>query len=120
MEPVVWPDSVLKFAKAISVAEGSDPAWNNPGDMTISLGFPTDGVVNSEHVLRFVNLVDGWHVLYHQCYLMLSGLSNVYKLTDSISQVGLKYSDGDPDWAMNVANYLGVPTSTTLARLAES
>jgi hypothetical protein len=109
---------VYKFARAISVAEGSNPLWCNPGDLTISLGFPNDGPQNADGVLKFVNVADGWYVLYHQCWVMLTGKSHEYALTDTIEQVGMKYSDGDPNWAMNVANYLGVPTSTTLAQLA--
>ena len=48
---------------------------------------------------------------------MLSGRSHVYKLTDTLADVGFKYADGDANWAKNVAEYLGVPESTTLQQL---
>lgn len=122
-----WPDSVLKVAKAFSVAEGfGDPdavptRANNPGDVTgaDANGFQTNGVVNKEGVVRFVNLVDGWEALYVKVNRMLSGKSYVYPLTMTLEQVGMKYSGGDVNWAQNVADYLGVPTTTTLTQLAE-
>lgn len=119
MDPITWPPAVLKLAKGISVAEGSNPTWANPGDMTISLGFPNFGPQNADGVLKFENVADGWHVLYHQCWLMLTGKSEVYHLTDTLAQVGLKYSNGDPAWGQNVADYLGVPETTTLAQIAQ-
>jgi len=118
MDPATWPDSVLRLAKAITVAEGSNPEWNNPGDLTYAMGFPTLGTVNSDGVLKFANADDGQHVLCHQCYLMLTGKSAVYKLTDTLEVVGAKYSNGDPNWAKNVAAYLGVSEQATLEQLA--
>lgn len=119
-DPISWPSQVLQFAQAIKVAEGSPATWNNPGDMTESLGFPNDGPQNKDGVLKFVNLSDGWHVLYHQVWLMLTGKSAVYHLTDTLEEVGLKWSNGDPNWSKNVAEFLGVPATTTLGQLAES
>jgi len=108
------------LAKAISVAEGSNPAWNNPGDLTgeDAGSFETNGTANSDGVWRFVNNVDGWLALYIKVNRMLLGRSEVYHLTDTLEIVGEKYSGGDPNWAKNVAAYLGVPESTTLAQLA--
>ncbi len=114
----LWPGPVLKLAKAISVAEGSNPDWNNPGDMTYAHGLPTKGTVNPDGVLWFVNVDDGWKALYHEVSLMLNGRSHVYKLTDTLQQVGQKYSNGDPNWAKNVAEFLGVPETTTLQELS--
>jgi hypothetical protein len=118
MNQVTWPPAVLKFAAAIKVAEGSNPAWNNPGDLTYSMGFPVLGVVNSEGVLHFVNLADGEYVLNHQCYLMLSGRSHIYQLSWSLARTGVKYSGGNANWALNVSRELGVPVATTLAQIA--
>jgi hypothetical protein len=114
-----YPDSVLKFAKAISVAEGSKPEWNNPGDLTSHFGFPVTGTANSEGVLIFQNAEDGQEALYRQVSLMLTGKSKVYKLTDTLEQVGLKYAGGDGNWAKNVGAYLGIPLTTTLAEIAQ-
>jgi hypothetical protein len=118
---VIWPDSVLKLAKAIAVAEGSNPEWNNPGDLTgkDAGSFRTCGVANKEGVLKFVNADDGWSALHIKVHRMLSGNSAVYPLTLTLEQVGLKYSGGDANWSRNVANYLGVPETITLQQLAE-
>ncbi len=88
--------------------------------MTISLNYPNRGAQNADGVLAFLNYEDGWNVLCHQCSLMLSGKSKVYKLTDSLVRVGFSYSNGDPNWAINVARELNVPTSTTLSQLASN
>ena len=56
-----WSDSVVKFANAIKVAEGSNPLWNNPGDLKFADGYPTHGFANSEGVLLFNNAEDGWN-----------------------------------------------------------
>ena len=69
MSTTVWPGPVLHLAHAISVAEGSlehHPDWHNPGDMTYAHGHPTLGVANSEGVLIFASLEDGWEALYHE------------------------------------------------------
>lgn len=118
MTPTNWPPSVLQLAKAISVAEGSNSSWCNPGDLTYAFGFPTKGVADSEGVLVFCDAEQGWEALYQECSLMLNGRSHVYKLTDTLQQVGQKYSDGDPNWAKNVAEFLGVPETTTLQELS--
>ena len=111
---VVWPYCVTRFAHAVTIAEGSNPEWNNPGDMTISLGFQTTGVANSAGVLKFAKWTDGEYVLCHQCYLMLSGKSDIYSLGMTLAAAGLKYSGGDPNWAKNAAAVLGLPVTATL------
>lgn len=114
-----WSAPVTRFAEAIEKAEGSNPAWNNPGDLTVNaLGAPTGGVANSEGVLIFADPQDGWNALCHQCALMLTGRSHVYSLDMTLEQVGAKYSDGNSAWAKNVAFFLGVPETTTLRQLA--
>lgn len=113
-----WPDNVLRLAAAIKVAEGSKPAWNNPGDLTYAFGYPTIGVANSAGVLIFAYSEDGWQALCQEVSLMLNGRSHVYKLDDTMEQVGLKYSGGDPNWAHNVCSYLGEPLTITLRQLA--
>jgi hypothetical protein len=115
MEPT---DDVKRVAEAIAKAEGSPPEWNNPGDLTYADGYPNRGPQNADGVLAFVNLSDGWNALYHQVELMLTGKSHVYAPTDTLEEVGRKYSNGDPNWAINVAEELGVPVTTTLQQLA--
>jgi hypothetical protein len=116
---VIWPYCVSRFSHAITVAEGSDPDWNNPGDMTISLGFRTVGVANAAGVLKFAQWIDGEYVLCHQCYLMLSGKSEIYSLSMTLAQAGLKYSGGDPNWAKNAAAVLDLPVTATLYAVSQ-
>jgi hypothetical protein len=112
---------VIRFAQAIAVAEGSNPDWNNPGDLTglDSGGFPTCGLANSEGVWKFLNKGDGWYALYIKCERMLSGRSKVYPPSMTLEDVGLRYSGGDPHWADNVAAELGCSTTLTLAQIAQ-
>jgi hypothetical protein len=114
-----WPPAVLRLAKAITIAEGSRAAWNNPGDLTYAFGFPTLGTANRDGVLIFQYPQDGEQALCQECSLMLNGRSHVYKLTDTLQQVGVKYANGDPNWSKNVAMSLGVPESTTLQQIAD-
>jgi hypothetical protein len=113
---------VLQLAKAISVAEGSPPEWNNPGDLTgtDAGSFATNGTGNLEGVWRFCNAVDGWMALWVKVDRMLSGKSRVYPLHFTLEDVGRIYSGGDPNWARNVAAYMRVPITITLAQLAQT
>ena len=103
-------------ANAIAFAENSNPAWNNPGDLTTSFGFQTVGVVNSAGVLSFARCADGWNALYAQLQLIVSGGSR-YSLGDTIRSFGQGYSGGDPNWAANVSAQLGVSPDTPLSEV---
>jgi hypothetical protein len=114
---VTWPANVIQFANAIKVAEGSDPAWNNPGDLTgADRGtFQVVGLANAEGVWKFMYPEDGWNALCIKVERMLTGRSRVYPLTMTLAEVGMQYSGGDPNWAENVAAELSIPITTTLA-----
>jgi len=120
MSEAVWSQAVLQLAKAISIAENSPPGWHNPGSLTgaDAGSFQTNGFGNAEGVWKFVRMEDGWSALFIKVNRMLVGKSSVYPLTLTLEQVGLKYSSGNPDWSKNVAEYLGVPVTTTLEQLA--
>jgi hypothetical protein len=123
-----YPPAVLKLAKAISVAEGFGVPGavptraNNPGDLTgTDCGsFQTSGKANAEGVWIFTNLADGWEALYLKVNRMLAGKSAIYHLGDTIETLAGKYTGGDnaEAWAANVAAFLGVTVTTTLAELA--
>ena len=51
---------------------------------------------------------------------MLTGASNVYRPTDTLLVVAVKYADGDEQWGDNVAAQLGIHPHATLAELAIS
>lgn len=120
MQPPIWPGPVYLLASAIARAEGSNPAWANPGDLTgvDAFGFPTDGVVNADGVLKFVNTQDGIDALHVKCWRMLRGISKVYPLAMTIEEMGPIYANGNTKWALNVAKELGVPVTTTLREIA--
>lgn len=115
-----WSPAVLAFANAVKIAEGSNPDWNNPGDLTgaDAGSFVTLGIANSEGVLKFARAEDGWNALCMKLARMLTGMSHVYPLSMTLEQVGMKYSNGDPNWAKNVCAELKIPEATTLAELA--
>ena len=117
-----WPNNVVKFALAIKTAEGSNPDWNNPGDLTgaDAGAYKTCGIANSEGVLKFANAEDGWNALCFKINRMLSGKSSVYTHDMTLQAVGMKYSHNDPNWSKNVAAALGVPETITLSELADA
>lgn len=109
-----------RVAAAIARAEGFYVAGsisqraNNPGDLELGdLGHGKLG----EGITVFADVDDGWDALYHQVRGMLDGRSHVYTQKMTLAEVGMKYS-GDPNWAVNVAAGLDVPTTITLERLA--
>jgi hypothetical protein len=109
-------DKVKRLAEAISVAEGSPFGWNNPGDLTKSFGYATLGVGNSAGVLKFATPQDGWNALYAQLNAIILGQSH-WSLDTTLEDFGLGYSGGDSNWAVNVANQLGIDTSVTLREI---
>ena len=104
------------LADAIATAEGSNPSWNNPGDLTKSFGFLTIGVANSAGVLIFAQPADGWRALYKQLQDIIDGKSH-WTLSTTLADFGNLYSGGDRNWAINVANALGVDPSVTLGSI---
>lgn len=123
-----WPENVVRFAGAVAKAEGygipgAIPTLaNNPCDLTTgdSGSFETDGVMNKENVVRFVHLDDGWQAAFVKFNRIFAGRSLVYPLTMTLREMGIKYSGGRPEWAVNVARELGVSQDITLADLALS
>ena len=97
------------MANAIAQAEGFNVAGsiaqrnNNPGNI--------GGASNS-----YATLDEGWNALYNQINLMFSGPS-IYSPSMTLAEVGNKYANGDPNWAINVAATLGVTPDTTLTDL---
>jgi hypothetical protein len=122
-----WTALVIEFAKAVSVAEGFGRPGkiptiaNNPCDLELgdAGSFRTDGTLG-EGIAKFVELSDGWQAAYHKFNRILSGRSAVYPLTMTLAAMGLKYSDGDVNWAKNVGAELTVPVSMTLAEIKQS
>ena len=114
----------IDLAEAIAHAEGfyapnSLPArCHNPGDL--EKGDVGCGVDHEKTI--FPNDDAGWMALQHQCDLMLSGQSGVYKLSDRIIDVAVKYTGNDSPttWAATVAQKLGVSAATKLSELLDT
>lgn len=104
---------VALIGEAIATAEGFYKSGsvahrqNNPGNLTDAAG----------QIRNFPTVTDGWNALYDQIRLMFNG-SQRYSSGMSLAEIGNIYANGDPNWAMNVAAYIGVPVSTTLDELS--
>jgi hypothetical protein len=115
--------TIRRIGEAIATAEGfyvegSRPARNhNPGDLTLDL---TGKAVGQDGAfVVYGSDVDGFQALYTQVGLMVSGLSEHYNPSMTISQIAQRYSpDGWQAWASNVAGYLGVDVDTPLGDIA--
>jgi hypothetical protein len=116
---VIDPLKISKMATAIAKAEGffvpgSLPArCHNPGDLEIGdVGYGVD-----DGKTKFKDDNDGWMRLRHQCDLILSQLSGAgYKLSDTWWQVAVRWTGNDAaaNWALSVAQSLGMSATNTL------
>lgn len=105
--------TVKRIAMAIAIAErgsaeidSGSVANNNPGD-----------IMSDGSMIVYPTLDAGWNALYNQVGLFLSGGSGTrYSPDMSISQIAQTYvgTSDWPNWATNVANYLGVSTDTPI------
>jgi hypothetical protein len=103
---------IQTFAEGISRAENSDSAYNNPGDITPP-GWtgPTFG----EGIAQFQSANEGWMRLYYELWLIATGQSKVYSLSDTIATMSLKWTTTNQDgWAAAVSQYTGYSIGTTL------
>jgi len=110
---------VDRIAKAIATAEGffvqgSRPQRNNnPGNITASFGYPTMGSDGPFPI--FATEAAGWAALKDQIRMMLDGSSSHYQPTMTILEIARVYTATEhEDWALNVANDLGVSVNTQL------
>ena len=120
--------TILQVAEAIATAEGfyvpvDSPRYptipqtaNNPGDLVMP-GWQGQAP-GSEKITVFSSIEEGWTRLKHQLLLIVNGTSHVYSLDDTISTMAAKWTRTSPaEWAVKVANALGVQTGTTLRDL---
>lgn len=109
---------VVALANAIIKAEGSNQAWNNPGDLTggdVPQQYQT-GVVNSAGVVSISDPTIGRNLLLEKLQRIMNGQSNIYSPDMTITQFAAIYTGGDhgSQWAASVASDLGVSVETTL------
>ena len=130
--PALLEERVSAIADAIAVSEGyyapgehdghSLPyRLNNPGALKKpalqASALPT---WQDTGLIVFPSTAMGWAALRHQVRLMLTGASRVYRPTDTLLGVAVKYADGDVRWGGNVAAQLGIDPGATLAELARA
>jgi hypothetical protein len=130
--PALLEERVNEIAGAIAVSEGyfapgdhdgrSLPhLLNNPGALKKpaleAAALPT---WKDTGLIVFPSTTMGWAALRHQVRLMLTGTSRMYRPTDTLLGVAIKYADGDENWGGNVATQLGIDPGATLAELAIS
>ena len=114
--------TIQDLATAIMKAEGGDVSGsvpnraNNPGDL--KLGDLGQGTING--VTVFPDFATGFAALQKQVGSMVDGSSKYYDPSQTLADVGNTYSGGDPNWAKNVANFLGVTPDTTLGDAAKA
>jgi hypothetical protein len=127
------PQSLIEsFAQGIATAEGfyvsgSIPQQaNNPGDIADNGVTQWTGdsgqritSANGASIIVFNSVQDGWNALYQLVTTILSG-SGSYNSAWTLAQVGEHYANDAGQWAENVAEALGVSTSTTVAQLVAS
>jgi hypothetical protein len=120
--PSSYPREIQDFARAIARAEGfyivgSAPyRAHNPGALKMP-GWkgPTTG---DQGISVFGSDAEGWDALHRQLWLIATGKSGVYNVDMSILDMARKWTNTEQSgWSQNVANALGVPTSTKLSQV---
>jgi hypothetical protein len=115
------------LAKAIARAEGFGASktnlptrCHNPGDIRSVRGvhFPGQVGLNKRGYVIFKSDAAGWAALYHQIDKIIAGESRFYTADMTLKQLSKKYAT-DPRWVKNVAKFLGVTPSITLAELLD-
>ncbi len=125
-------DNITAIAEAIAEAEGYFAEGdhegrsllhrlNNPGGLKKpALGAEDLPTWMDTGLIIFPTEAMGWAALRHQVGMMLTGKSEIYHPSDTLTTVGLKYADGDANWGENVAMNLGVSPDAKLTELAEA
>lgn len=119
---VSYSNAIKALAQAIARAEGfyivgSAPnRAHNPGAMKVP-GWKGQ-TTGSEGITVFGSDAEGWQALYRQLNLIASGRSGVYTLGMSIEEMARRWTaTQQSEWAANVSQTLGVPSSTSLSQV---
>jgi 8-oxo-dGTP pyrophosphatase MutT (NUDIX family) len=94
-----------KLVEAISRAEGAKPERNNPGNIAD---------FNTGEIKSFDSLEEGKAALEEQLNRIADGVHPFIKPDMTLREAGLIYSNGDPNWAHNVALIMHVPQNTPM------
>lgn len=113
---------VRPFSQAIARAEGFyirgsvANRTNNPGDIRTNNPHAYPGQVGVYHgYAEFSDAKWGWRALDRLVMRAVMNTSKVYNSGMTIIQMGKLYAGNWSNWSTNVAHYLGVPATTTLA-----
>ena len=101
-------EKMNRLIEAIIGAEGAKLNLNNPGDVEN----PQTGQIR-----RYSSWAEGFSDLRDQLERIASGQHSHIRPDMTLAQAGYIYSGGDPNWAKNVANRLGVPLTTPIGQL---
>jgi hypothetical protein len=107
------PISIDDFAKAIARQEG----FGKPGVAPTRNNNPGDLMDASKTLRHFDTVAEGWAALAKYIQDMVSGVNKNYPAGSTLAQAGMTYSNNDPNWAKNVAGFLGVKQSTPLSEI---
>ena len=114
---------IEKMAAAIQNFEGWYPGSrsyrnNNPGNLKFAGQGGAVGQDELGHAI-FDSYQSGWNALTRQLTLAFTGLSRVYRPTDTLYQFFGKYAEANSvSYAQTVAAQLGVSPDATLAQIA--
>lgn len=96
------------LVKAISRAEGAKPERNNPGNIVD---------FNTGKIKTFRNYEEGEAALREQLERIARGDNPNFDPDMTLHDAGLVYSNGDPNWAKNVASIMRVSQNIPIAHL---
>jgi hypothetical protein len=92
-------DHLERLIKAIGRAEGAKPELNNPGNIKD---------VNTHKIKKFPTFAEGMVALKKTLLNIAEGRHHKIKPDMKLREAGLIYSNGDPNWAHNVAKIMHV------------
>lgn len=118
-DPDTWPggDAIWDVARAIAIAEGYGPAYNNPTKLNnpgdISDGASVYGFEDhsGSKVTHFPDPETGWNWLYNKLLNIQQGKSKVYSNNMTWTQFAHTYAGNWLTWVNNVTRVLGVDPS---------
>jgi len=108
VEPLEKRVSLDELVEAIRRTEGADPDLHNPGNL---VGF------HSGQIMSFPTEEQGVHALKNALNRIADGKNPAFTPDMTLEEAGKVYSNGDPNWAKNVAQILGVSIQTPFAKL---
>lgn len=109
--------AVSTLQAAIIQLEGSNPAYNNPGDITDEFEGATGSYFGTSVPIPIYSTpAAGLAALEQKLSNIYNGNSSVYNTNMTLDQFGTVYG-GSSTYGASLANILGVPSSTPLSQI---